>query len=106
MEKGKSRIDSEEILTKLLKKYSGKSNAKHNDDLEWDLGLTGDDAFDFLVEYGNVFNVDISKFPFHEYFYDEGHNIVLIVNRIFRRYKKKKFTIENLFRGIEEGQLN
>ncbi len=92
-------------LVKLVSKYSGVSNPNINADLEWNLGITGDDAVDFLVEYGQKFNVNISAFSFNEYFYDEGSNIMLIICKLFRIYRKKRKTIYMLLESINTGKL-
>lgn len=97
--------DKERILTDLIKKYSAVSNINPDADLEWDLGLTGDDAFEFLTEYSKTFAVDVSKFPFHDFFHDEGQNFILIVNRFFRKIRKEKITLQTLLFGIEKGVL-
>jgi hypothetical protein len=94
-----------EKLIGLIKKYSTIRKVDNSSDLEWDYGITGDDAFEFIVEYGKTFSVDVSQFPFHDYFYDEGQNIIFLFKRIFKGYKKKKISIDKLLVGIEEGKL-
>jgi hypothetical protein len=92
-------------LENLIKQYNGNVKFNLDDDLEWDLGITGDDAFDLLLGYRDEFNVDISTFKFEEFFYDEGHNILLMFKRLTRRYKKKRLTPNDLLNGIENGKL-
>ena len=36
--------------------------------LEDDLGISGDDAIEFLDAFSDKFNIDLSKFKFVEYF--------------------------------------
>ena len=36
--------------------------------LECDLRITGDDAVEFILAFGQEFNVDVSKFKLDEYF--------------------------------------
>ena len=40
--------------------------------IEGDLKITGDDADDFLIEFGKRFNVDMRHFRIGDYFGDEG----------------------------------
>jgi len=37
-----------------------------------DLHIQRDDAVDFRSEFAAIFEVDMSHFPFEEYFYNEG----------------------------------
>jgi hypothetical protein len=106
MEERKSRIMTEEKLKNMIAKYSGLSSFKIDDCLEWDLGITGDDAIDLLNEYSITFSVDITKFSYNDYFHDEGQNILLMYRRLFKKKKKKRFTMENLLKGIENKKLN
>ena len=39
-----------------------------------DLGIDGDDASDFIVAFGDKFEVDLSDFIFKDYFIAEGFN--------------------------------
>lgn len=58
-----------------------------------DVGLHGDDAYDFIIEYVKFFDVDISGFVFTDYFIEEGLNLL----GIFTRPKKlKPLTVEQL----------
>jgi hypothetical protein len=98
-------ISDKEALFKMLKKCSGNSLIQGNQDIERDLGLTGDDAYDLIEDYGKVFNVDVSKFSFKEYFYDEGEQIIRMFHGLIGRYKRKIFTVNDLLDGIEKGFL-
>ncbi len=40
--------------------------------IQEELGLTGDDAFEFITAYAKEFNVDIGKFSFQKYFNSES----------------------------------
>ena len=42
--------------------------------LEEDLGMTGDDASDFLQDFANEFAVDLTPLKFHKHFGPEGFN--------------------------------
>ena len=100
-----SRIIMNSDLKKLIKQFSGISKFSLDDDLEWDLGITGDDAYELLLEYQDKFHVDISTFQFNDFFYDEGRNMILLFKRLTRSYKKKRLTPQDLLKGIELGRL-
>jgi acyl carrier protein len=77
--------------------------------IENDLGVTGDDAVDFMVAYGKVFNVDVTEFMAADYFDGEGSEILLGIYRLLTGKKKKKkkiLTVGHLEKGIVAGQLN
>lgn len=95
----------EELIT-LLKRYTGVKDIHLTDDLELHLGLTGDDAIEFLEVYSKKYKVDISKFPFESYFYDEGQYLILLFKKFTGKYNKKRFTFEDLLTGINLGYLN
>ncbi len=86
---------------------------KRDTTIEDDLGVTGDDALEFIVEYGKEFNVDVSKFKAAHYFDGEGFsiNIISFVMNLFNRkrvagnIKKKQLTIEDLIKGIRMGYI-
>ncbi|CAL2087063.1 DUF1493 family protein [Tenacibaculum sp. 190524A02b] len=63
--------------------------------IENDLGITGEDGHDLIIEYSKLFKVNISEFIFSKYFYPEPS--------LFVEYGK----IEPLTLGdLEEGILN
>lgn len=77
--------------------------------IEEDLGIYGDDAIEFLKEYGEKFSVDISQFKAADYFSPEGDIILPALIRILTGKKKKKtkyLTIEHLQKGILAGKLD
>lgn len=39
--------------------------------IEDDLGISGDDAYDFIISYSKRFSIDISGFSFSKYFHSE-----------------------------------
>ena len=55
--------------------------------LEKDLGITGDDAIDFIEEFAQEFNVDISSFDYSKYFREEGFNVFEVFSRLLFREK-------------------
>lgn len=77
--------------------------------IEEDLGIYGDDAMEFLKEYGKKFSVDISRFMAADYFSPEGDIILPALIRMLTGKKKKKtkhLTIEHLQKGILAGKLD
>lgn len=103
MESRKSEIEMD--IMGLLARYIAVSKLDHDKDLEWDYGLTGDDAVEFLREYSKRFHVDVSKFYFHAYFHDEGENMKLLFRRLINRYSRQKITLKDLYEGTQTGVL-
>jgi len=77
--------------------------------IEDDLGITGDDAVDFLLAYSKTFNVDVRGFMAADYFDGEGDFILPLIMRMFtgkRKGKNKVLTIAHLGKGILAGKLD
>jgi acyl carrier protein len=72
-----------------------------------DLGLNGDDAIEFMMEYGKRFNVDLSRFFANEYFDGEGLQIIdAILEKLkLRPNRLKPLPIGCLQAGINLGYL-
>lgn len=70
--------------------------------IEYDLGITGDDAIEFMIAYGKEFNVDVSNFMAANYFEPEGMNWLLPKSAI----SKKELTLGDLEKGIIAGRLD
>ena len=78
-------------------------------EVENDLGIYGDDADEFLIDFGKEFSVDVSQFPIGEYFSDEGDFILPAIIRSFTNTKKrgrKSFTVGHLEKAIFSGKLD
>lgn len=60
--------------------------------LQEDLDIWGDDAVEFIENFGKNFDVDISEFDFSKYFKSEGDIILTSVVNLFRKTKSQKFT--------------
>ena len=60
----------------MVKKYSDIGDVPIDSDLEKELGISGDDAYDLIIDYGLVFNVDVSAFLLNKCFYDEGEQMI------------------------------
>lgn len=77
--------------------------------IEDNLGVTGDDAVDFIIAYGKVFNVDVTKFMAANYFNGEGNVILLSLLRAITGIKKRQnkiLTVGHLEKGILAGRLD
>jgi len=77
--------------------------------IEDDLGVSGDDAVEFIIAFGKKFNVDISNFMIAEYFEPEGDIILPTIIGFFtgRKKQKKKFlTVGHLENAIIAGRLD
>lgn len=68
-----------------------------------DLGIYGDEASSFFIEFGNYFNVDVSKLELDKYFKGEGLSI-------FSLFKKRKdnysLTLGCMVYATKKGALN
>lgn len=77
--------------------------------LEKDLGLTGDDAVELLLEYSQKFGVDISKLDIRKYFTPEGDTILPGIIRFItgkKNPKDRELTVGDLEKGILLKKLN
>jgi hypothetical protein len=95
-------------LRALVLKYTTMDISKPNFNLSKDLGIDGDDAAEFLLEYRNALGVDLDSFKYDEYFGPEGTATPFtILKWLFGGFKnEKKLTIRDLIHGIETGVLN
>ncbi len=75
--------------------------------IERDLGITGDDAWDFLEKYGNKFKVDISNFDFNKSFQEEGSWVFGWVLNIFsnKNSTRQTLTVGQLEEAVKIGKL-
>jgi len=90
-------IDLIKFIEELLGPYDIKYNLTTS--IENDLGITGEDGFDFIKKYSELFNVDISKFVFSYYFHPEPS--------LFVNYGSvKPLTLGDLENGINNGFLS
>ena len=78
--------------------------------LEGDLGISGDDADDFMHSFFTHFNVDSHSFSIDKYFYGEGIDFINITGFIKRILGKKSednskydLTLSDLINAIEKG---
>jgi len=71
--------------------------------IEEDLGISGDDAEELVIEFSKRFKVNIEGFKFDKYFHPEP-SIFDFFNRNNR--KKASLTVEHLAMGITTGRLD
>ncbi len=92
--------------------WSRKKPLKASDALEGDLGVTGDDADDFMDAFSKRFHVEPGDFDFHRYFEMEGLPIwpfSILTNWLHRRWgipqydKREPLTLAMLQRAIALG---
>lgn len=67
--------------------------------IENDLGITGDDGEDLIMEFSKKYNVDIKNFYFEKYFYPEP-SVSSSAKEI------KVLTVGHLMKAIESGRLD
>ncbi len=80
-----------------------------NSTLGKDLGITGDDADEFLVAFAKEFKVDVGQFPIGDYFNDEGDVILPSIIRIItgkRKRERKILTVGHLEKAMIAGRLD
>ena len=93
---GKQYIDDAENITRETR-------------VEEDLGVTGDDVFDFFIAFGKSFNVDVSNFLAADYFDGEGDAMLPAMMGFLTGKKpksKKALTIGHLEKAILAGRLD
>ncbi len=100
-----------EEIKLLIEEKMGKFKKEIDRDtaLEFDLGITGDDASELLLEYSKKFNVDVSNFNMAVYFLPEGDTILPSIIRFFtgkKALKQEELTIGDLEKGVIAGRLN
>lgn len=101
------------LLTKIsyfiTNKYDSNEAVDENSRIEEDLGITGDEAWEFLIEYGKTFNVDVSNFMAADYFKAEGFDFITPILEFLKLKKKsmkKTLTIDDLIKGVIAGKLD
>ena len=93
-----------EKIKKFISAQCGISETKifENSCLEKDLGIYGDDAIELMIEYGKVFQVNVSEFLAADYFSPEAKYSPFLI----KDSKKKELNIRQLMKGITAGKLN
>lgn len=74
--------------------------------LEQDLKLFGDEAAEFIYDYGIEFGVDMKDFDFEKYFTKETDFYFMYKLFPSLNTKKRELTINDLIKGAEKKYLN
>ena len=77
-----------------------------NSQLESDLKITGDDALEFIEEFGKKFNVNVSKIELSEYFAREGSFLLYVFLFLGKKMNRKTITLGDLERAVLLGKLD
>jgi acyl carrier protein len=85
------------------RRIKGKAPLTMDTRIEEDLGITGVDARDLIMEYGKKFNVVIAKFMAADYFEAEGSFPLFNFNK---KPNKTSLTVYHLEKGIIAGALD
>ncbi|HPF10364.1 MAG TPA: DUF1493 family protein [Flavobacteriaceae bacterium] len=101
----------DQIIDLLPKKFLKKIHSLNREtELEENIGLTGDDADEFLSDYAEKFNVDISEFIFNDYFLEEGEDHFQTIASWFfgqkiKKNGRKRLTLGHLEDAVRKGKL-
>jgi hypothetical protein len=77
--------------------------------IEQDLGITGDEAYEFIDAFSKQFSVDVTNFRFDSYFELEGDWILPALVRFFsskKREVKMVLTLSDLEKAVESKELS
>ena len=88
--------------------FGGQLNLRPSSRLEQDLGLTGDDATEFIEKWAQRFKVDVQGFASRRYFGPEGYDLIspllgLFAER-FRRPARVPLTLGMLAEAMRRGR--
>jgi acyl carrier protein len=98
-----------------IKKFTVKQTGVSDDEvtegagLENDLGVSGDDAVDYIIAFGKEFKVDVSRFMAADYFSPEGDSILPAIIRMFtgkKHPKQKELIMRHLEKAVIAGRLD
>lgn len=107
-------MNKEKVLSERFKKFVVKQSlvkeieVTYFAELEEDLGITGDDAIEFIEAFEKEFKVNTSDFNFHRYIKPEGDPILPAIIRFFTGKEAPKYlplTLGFLEEAIKKGKL-
>jgi hypothetical protein len=99
-------------LRRFILKEAFLSDLEITDDtiIETEIGITGDDADEFINAFSNEFNVDVSNFEIGKYFKGEGDTTFINIFNFFSKKKPAatslKLTVGDLKRAIIARKLD
>ena len=101
----------ERLINFVIKQSAISDSEIINEDtsIQNDLGVYGDDAVEFIIEFGKEFNVSISDFRISDYFKNEGDQMFNIISYIFSKKEKdikKDLLVKHLYEAIILGKLD
>lgn len=109
------RLDNQNLLKNMISFIEGVYGSfspiiiNEKTRIEEDLGITGDEACEFILNYGKTFNVDVSNFLVANYFKPEGYDFlspILEALGLKKKTIKKVLTIGDLLKGIKAKKLD
>ncbi|HEY4651343.1 MAG TPA: DUF1493 family protein [Pontibacter sp.] len=66
------RRTAESVINFIETEYWWDNDFDFNSEIEFDLGITGDDAEELVAKFAEKYNVDLKEFEFNKYFSPEG----------------------------------
>jgi len=97
-------------LVSFTKNFSGDDETKYDLDtcIERDIGITGDDAVEYIIEFRERFNVTVSRFMAADYFSAEGYDITEPIIRfvIQKKRTRKILQLKHLVKAMQCGVLD
>lgn len=102
-------MTSIEKIREFIQEQTGVKNSfKNTDDLDFDLGVYGDDMFELVEKYSEEFDVDISEFLWYFHTGEEGFSGIggLISNPPNKLVAHIPITANLLLRFANEGSWN
>lgn len=104
-------MNEEEIweeLKNVLKKFGRKKNLTMERSFQ-SLGIAGLELDDFFMDYIKTFNIDMTTYNPHKFFFQTVHPVHVIRDLFLRMFnpekvRKKKLTLGHLVRVAERGK--
>lgn len=109
------QMENSEVFEKIKlfiknERYEYDFSLKRDTMLQRDLGITGDDAIEFILSFGKTFNVDVSNFMLADYFDGEGDycidNFIRVLIGKKTPQRDKELTLGDLERAVIIGKLD
>ncbi len=94
-------------LYQFIKEETGYSvdDSSLNLSLQKDLGLYGDEVYDFIMKFSSVFDIDLKEFHFNHYFNSEEDKVSLFLSSLFFKKRKKNLILNDLQKAITSKKL-
>ena len=97
-----------EKIKDLLAQYGRKGNLTKNTIFQ-SLGFLSEDIDDFFEKYSRLFNIDMHRFNYNNFFFEDVHPIIKLRDSFYRiftpeKVRKKNFTLGHLVQVAEQGK--